>query len=82
MPESILNLITHEEIESWVCGTNIIDVDLIRKNTKLEGYNPNDELIKNFWEFFEELGMIERRSFVKFCYAIERLPPTDEDWKR
>lgn len=65
-----------------MCGDKYIDVDLIRRNTKYVGYTPNDQTILNFWEFFEELVQNDRRRFIKFIYAIERLPPTDDDWKR
>lgn len=82
IPESILNQISWEEMESWVCGQKYIDVDLIQRNTKLVGFTPDDELIVNFWQLFESLNQQDRRSFVKFVYAIERLPVTDEDWKR
>ena len=69
-------------MESWVCGDKFIDTDLIRRNTKLVGYTSDDEVIKNFWEIFESFTQTDRRRFIKFCYAIERLPQTDEDWKR
>jgi len=82
IPESILNQISWEEMESWVCGQKYIDVDLIQRNTKLVGFTPDDELIVNFWQLFESLNQQDRRSFVKFVYAIERLPVTDEDWNR
>jgi E3 ubiquitin-protein ligase HECTD3 len=82
IPESILNQISYEEMEGWVCGEKHIDVDLIRRNTKLNGFKPEDTLIQDFWEFFESLSQHDRRRFVKFCYAIERLPMTDEDWRR
>lgn len=56
IPESILNLISHEEMESWVCGTNLIDVNLIRRNTQVIGNDFSPELISMFWEFFEGLS--------------------------
>ena len=82
IPESMLNQIYFEEMESWVCGDKFIDIDLVRRNTKLVGFSADDEVIKNFWEIFESLTQPDRRRFIKFCYAIERLPQTDEDWKR
>jgi hypothetical protein len=78
----MLNQISFEEMESWVCGDKFIDIDLVRRNTKLVGFSADDEVIKNFWEIFESLTQPDRRRFIKFCYAIERLPQTDEDWKR
>jgi E3 ubiquitin-protein ligase HECTD3 len=74
IPESMLNQISFEEMESWVCGDKFIDIDLVRRNTKLVGYTADDEVIKNFWEIFESLTQPDRRRFIKFCYAIERLP--------
>jgi len=65
-----------------VCGDKHIDVDLIRRNTKYVGFKPDEQLILDFWEFFESLSQPDRRRFIKFCYAIERLPQTDVDWER
>lgn len=42
IPESLLNLITHEELKIWVCGSNEIDINLLRKNTRVFEYSPDD----------------------------------------
>lgn len=37
IPEALLNMVTYNELETWVCGKSIVDMDLLRRHTKYGG---------------------------------------------
>jgi len=37
IPASLLNIVTSKELEVWVCGRNIIDVELLKRHTQYGG---------------------------------------------
>lgn len=83
----MLNIVTSKELEVWVCGRNIIDVDLLQRHTEYGGkgegdYNENTPLIKMFWKFMHSLREDEKQKFIKFCWGQERIPANDEEFKR
>ena len=87
VPESLLNLATPQELETWVCGKNIVDIDLLKRHTKYGtggvSYVKEDApLIKWFWEVLREITQEDQRRFIKFCWAQERLPANDEEFER
>ena len=72
---------TWEEIERLICGKKIIDIDLLEKNTIITAELENKNyLVKWLWEILKEFNEEERLQFVKFCYAQERLPYTQEEY--
>ena len=50
-------MISYQELEEWVYGKKIVDVALLRRNTKYaQGYGPKDgPQINWFWEVLEEM---------------------------
>ena len=78
---SVLQYYTWEEIERLVCGKKIIDIELLEKNTVISPeLEQKDYLVKWVWEILKEFNEEERLQFVKFCYAQERLPYTQEEY--
>lgn len=74
VPEPLLNLATPEELETWVCGRNIVDIELLKRHTKYgtgaDSYvKENSKLIQWFWEVLREMNQEDQRRFVKFCWA-------------
>lgn len=74
IPASLLNIVTSKELEVWVCGRNIIDVELLKRHTQYGGqnegnYNENSPLIKMFWKFLNSLNEYEKQRFIKFCWG-------------
>jgi hypothetical protein len=51
VPEALLNMVSHAELEEWVYGKKHIDVDLLRRNTVYEGEfkEPDCQIVKWFW---------------------------------
>ena len=81
IPMSVLQYFTWEEMERLVCGKKTVDIELLEKNTiispELEAKN---YLVKWVWEIVKEFSEEERIQFVKFCYAQERLPYSQEEY--
>jgi other hect domain ubiquitin protein ligase E3 len=81
IPLSVLQYFSWEEMERLVCGKKIIDIDLLEKNTIISPeLEKKDYLVKWVWEIVKEFNEDERLQFVKFCYAQERLPYTQEEY--
>jgi other hect domain ubiquitin protein ligase E3 len=83
VPIDLLNFFTWNEFESMVCGSQELDEEMLKRNTKYSGnYNENLPLIKMFWEVFHEFSEADKLRFIKFCWGQERLPTNDEEFER
>lgn len=87
IPSSLLNIVTCKELEIWVCGKNVVDVDLLKRHTqyggsRTEGYKESSPVIQMFWQFLRELREDEKQKFIKFCWGQERIPANDGDFTR
>ena len=45
-------------------------------------FPPESSRIKWLWELLEEFTPADRRKFIKFCWAQERLPSTKDEYER
>lgn len=51
IPKSLLNIVTSKELEVWVCGKNVVDVELLQRHTKYSGqYDKEHPVIERFWQ--------------------------------
>ena len=81
IPQSVLQYFTWEEMERLVCGKKTVDIELLEKNTIISPeLEKKSYLVKWVWEIVKEFSEEERIQFVKFCYAQERLPYTQEEY--
>ena len=81
IPLSILQFFTWEEVEILICGKKCVDIDLLQKNTVISNeLEKKENLVKWVWEILREFSDEERIQFVKFCYAQEGLPSTQEEY--
>ncbi len=55
---------------------------MLRRHTEYSGVDPNAPHIQHFWKVLEDWTQEERRKFIKFAWAQERLPSNDEDFER
>ena len=77
VPEALLNLVTHKELETWICGKKDVDIELLQRHTKYGGENKTtgydisegSDLIKWFWEALTEFSNQDRLKFIKFCWG-------------
>ena len=64
VPEALLNMVSHTELEEWIYGRKFIDVELLKRHTEYKGiYNSAEEKpqIKWFWQFLNEQPQEIRR---------------------
>jgi hypothetical protein len=60
VPEALLNMVTSTELETWVCGKKIVDIDLLKRHTKYGGDKKTEVLheesrrVTFFWEVLRE----------------------------
>jgi hypothetical protein len=85
IPPSLIKLLTNKELEAFVSGSLNKDVDiaLLKSFTKYSNdLNEESKVIKWLWEIIEEMTVLERRKFIKFCWAQEKLPSTKDQYER
>ncbi|ETO31864.1 HECT domain and RCC1-like domain-containing protein, partial [Reticulomyxa filosa] len=83
VPIHVLSLFTWEELERLICGVPQINVDLLRRHTVYDkAIEPNSDYIQWFWEILNELSPENKRKFIRFTWAQERLPNDDEEFAR
>ncbi|VEU40597.1 unnamed protein product [Pseudo-nitzschia multistriata] len=80
LPVEIFSIFTGEELRDMFCGNPDIDVDMLRKVVEYEGYTESDQVIQSFWEILRELTNEERKRFLQFVWARNRLPLKESDF--
>lgn len=79
VPGPLLTLLTWKELETRICGSRDIDIELLKRHTEYSAdVDRNAPHIKYLWRTLEGFTQEQRRRFVKFAFAQERLPSTDE----
>lgn len=82
VPPAALALLNWREFENKVTGDRDIDIDMLRRHTEYgAGVAEDSPHIKNFWQVLKEFTPQQRRQFIKFAYAQERLPATDAEYE-
>lgn len=81
-------MVTYSELETWVCGKAIIDIDLLQRHTKYGGdkkttlLNEESRRVIWFWEVLRSFSEEDKQKFIKFCWGQQRLPANDEEFER
>lgn len=81
LPVEVLKLLSGEELREVVCGNADVDVDLLRSVVEYEGYSEIDEVIQYFWETLRGFTNAERKLFLQFVWARNRLPLKKSDFE-
>jgi len=81
IPVEILTILTGEELRDIICGNPDIDVDLLKRVVEYEGFEATDPVIEYFWETLRELTSSERKKFLQFVWARNRLPMKESDFE-
>ena len=76
----MLTLLSGKELRDILCGNPDVDVDLLRRVVEYEGYDESDEVIQFFWETLREITNDERKAFLQFVWARNRLPNKESDF--
>ena len=77
----ILQVLNWTQLEELVCGINKLDINDFKEHTEYEGFEPQDDNIKWFWEWFGETSEINRIKYLKFVSGRSRLPKTGLGFK-
>ena len=76
VPNIALSFVTPAELEVCICGHAMIDVEVMRANSVVEGYNKEDKVIKMFWRILEGMDDFHRTQLVRFAWGRSRVPQT------
>eukprot|EP01114_Cavostelium_apophysatum_P001689 TRINITY_DN1146_c0_g1_i2.p1 TRINITY_DN1146_c0_g1~~TRINITY_DN1146_c0_g1_i2.p1 ORF type:complete len:4271 (-),score=1642.72 TRINITY_DN1146_c0_g1_i2:54-12866(-) len=82
IPLQLLNLCTYQDLEWKVCGRLHIDINLLKRHTTCSGVSPDAPHINYFWQTLQDFNQQDRRGFLRFAWAQERLPVNDEEFER
>jgi hypothetical protein len=81
VPRRAVHVCSAAELEQFVCGDPVIDVDVLKSHTEYHGYSKYDRVIKTFWDVLRSLSNDERAKFIRFACGRGRLPRGDS-WDR
>jgi len=82
IPAPLLGLLTSDDLHARVCGRPTIDVRLLKRHTEYSGVSGTAPHVLYFWQVLEALTQDDRRAFVRFAWAQERLPGSDAEFER
>ncbi|KAG7353154.1 HECT-domain ubiquitin-transferase [Nitzschia inconspicua] len=74
LPVELLPILSGKELRDLFCGNTEIDVDMLRQVVEYEGYHETDVVIEYFWDTLREFTHEERKLFLQFVWARNRLP--------
>ncbi|XP_046384867.1 probable E3 ubiquitin-protein ligase HECTD2 [Ischnura elegans] len=69
-----LLLLSPEEVEMLVCGSPTINLRELQKVTEYDGYNGDEQVIRDFWEVLESLPLDLQKKFLHFTTGSDRIP--------
>lgn len=69
-----LIMLRPQEVEMLVCGNPILDMNELRKVTTYDGYSPQDQVIKNFWDVVLSLPNELQKRLLLFTTGSDRIP--------
>ncbi|KAK2960899.1 putative E3 ubiquitin-protein ligase SMURF1 [Blattamonas nauphoetae] len=76
VPEHVLRLLSPEELELIVCGTDEIDVDDWKRHTKYsEELSSHPQVIAAFWEMVKKADNNMRREILRLGTGLTNAPP-------
>ena len=78
LPVALFPLMSPADLSTLFCGSPSIDVDLLLRHTEYSGgLTAGTRHIEWFWSCLREMSEEQRRQFVHFAYAQQRLPGDD-----
>jgi len=80
VPNYLLALFSHFDLELCVCGNPEISVDSLRKHAVYRGCSASSQIVKWFWKALDSFSSEQRQMFLRFVWGRSRLPLSDSDW--
>lgn len=81
IPVPLLSLFSGYELETMVCGSPDIPLNLLKSVATYKGVDAGSPLVQWFWEVMEEFSNQERSLFLRFVWGRTRLPRTIADFR-
>ncbi|XP_073987726.1 E3 ubiquitin-protein ligase HERC2 isoform X1 [Rhodnius prolixus] len=81
VPVPLLSLFSGYELETMVCGSPDIPLNLLKSVATYKGVDITSPLVQWFWEVMEEFSNQERSLFLRFVWGRTRLPRTIADFR-
>ncbi|CAB0009589.1 unnamed protein product [Nesidiocoris tenuis] len=81
IPVPLLHLFSGYELETMVCGSPDIPLNLLKSVATYKGVDATAPLVQWFWEVMEEFSNQERSLFLRFVWGRTRLPRTIADFR-
>ena len=72
--KNLSKILTPEELELIICGTQFLDFNELKKACQYEEYNKDSESIKYFWEILLDFNEEEKKKFLSFVTGCDRAP--------
>ena len=72
--KKLSKILSPQELELIICGTQKLDFEELKKAAKYEDYNQDSITIKYFWEIIMELNEEEKKKFLFFVTGCDRAP--------
>lgn len=81
VPQSVINIFSPAELEVAICGEPVIDLVLLKKNTRYSyDMGRSSKLVRWFWRCLEEYDNYHRVLYLRFVFGRSRLPLCSEDF--
>ena len=71
---NLSKVLTPDELELIICGTQILDFNELKKACQYEEYTKDSETIKYFWEILLDFNEEEKKKFLSFVTGCDRAP--------
>ena len=81
LPVEIFPLFSANELKRILCGSADVDVNVLKTIVEFEGYEGNEPVIDNFWRVLEEVRTTDRKAFLQYVWARNRLPSRVADFE-
>ncbi|XP_020288916.1 E3 ubiquitin-protein ligase HERC2 isoform X1 [Pseudomyrmex gracilis] len=81
VPVPLLALFSGAELETMVCGSPDIPLNLLKSVATYKGIEATAPLVQWFWEVMDEFSNQERSLFLRFVWGRTRLPRTIADFR-
>jgi hypothetical protein len=82
IPMPLIDFLSPQDLEWKICGRPIVDVNLLKKHTNYSGVSADAPHVSYFWQTLQEFNQQDRRGFLRFVWAQERLPVNDDEFER
>jgi len=67
-------ILSPEELELIICGTQILDFNELKKVCRYEEYTEESQTIKDFWEIVLQFTEEDKKKFLSFVTGCDRAP--------